>query len=522
MKTYLSGGANSLRVFFSLLTALTIPLFASGQAPAIGWAVKAGGAADDFSRGLAADAEGNCYVTGSFSGTAAFGSTNLTSAGAYDIFLAKYNNLGALQWVRQAGSDSSETEEGRGVALDKSGHVYVTGGFAGTANFGVTNLVSAGGLDIFLAKYTVSGDLLWVRSAGGSNDFEYGLGVAIDPAENVFVTGQFQGAAVFGATNLTGRGGLDIFLAKHDGEGEVLWVTQAGGATADIGRSVAVDGAGSSYIAGWISGAATFGANTILPGAGSTDAFAAKYDSQGQLRWIATVASNLGDLGYGFALDAATNGYLLAWTDQPNGSQLGLYKFDSNGGSQWARAVRVNSDNNARGSLAVDAAGNSCFTSQFSGTANFDGQTFLSQGASDTVAAKYDAAGTLQWVKQITGTTAEEGRGIAYDAPGNVYLTGRFGGTMNFGAASLTTTGQGDMFLARLDGPPLLTITRAVNEVVLSWPAATSGFQLQSVGSLPAGSQWQNVTGSPALIGGRHFVTNTLTSSNAFFRLRKL
>ena len=93
---------------------------------------------------------------------------------------------------------------------------------------------------------------------------------------------------------------------------------------------------------------------------------------------------------------------------------------------------------------------------------------------------------------------------------------------MNFGIPSLTTAGQGDMFLTRLDGSPLLTVIRAANEVVLSWPAATSGFQLQSVGSLPAGSQWQNVTGAPALIGDRHFVTNTLTSSNAFFRLRKL
>jgi hypothetical protein len=505
----------------ALFICVILPAPGRAQNPFFSWAARAGGTEDDFSRGIATDAAGNCYVTGSFSGTATFGSTNLTSAGGYDIFVARYDSTGQLVWVRQAGSASAEIEEGRGIALDSGGNVYVTGGFAGTANFGGTNLTSSGGLDIFLAKFTNVGDLLWARRAGGAENFEYGLGVAFDPVGNVLLTGQFQGAATFSATNLVSRGGFDIYLAKYDLAGNLIWVTQAGGAAGDFSRSVVVDGAGSSYIAGSFAGDATFGAGTTITNLGSTDAYVAKYDSQGRFRSITFIGSTLGEQAYGFALDSGTNGYLLVWLENAGGNQLGLYKLDSAGNGIWTQVARVNSDANARGGLAVDAAGNSYFTSQFSGTAAFGTQTLLSQGASDAFVVKYDSAGKMVWLKQMLGGTTEEGRAIAVDPSGNACLTGWFMGTMAFDSLNLTTGGAGDIFVARLGPPPRLTVNRTGGQVVLSWPKSVLGFQLQQTGALPSSNQWQTLAGVPAVVGDQQVVTNAVASSNVFFRLLK-
>jgi len=520
MKMYrIEGQIYARHVMFLISCMLLFCRNGAAQAPDYEWAAGYGGSSEDFSRAVAVDAAGNSYITGSFSGTAGFGGTNLTSNGNHDIFMAKIDPRGVTQWVIQAGSGSPSTEEGRALALDDAGHVYLTGGFSGNANFGTTSLTSAGGLDIFLAKYTVGGDLAWVWSFGGSADFEYGLSVALDSVGNVILTGQFQDAATFGTTNLTSRGGLDIFLAKCNRDGELLWVTQAGGPLADIGRTVVVDAAGASYIAGWFSGVATFGQSATFTSAGSTDAFAAKYDSQGNMVWMTTFATSRGDLGYGFSLDALTNGYFLTWTDSDGGSQLVLQKLNSAGVPQWNRLVRVNSDKSARGSLIADAVGNTWFTSQFTGLADFAGKKLQSLGAGDAFVARYDTSGNLVWVMQAGGPGAEEGRGVAVDGFGGTYLTGRFSSSIIFGALNLTSSGQGDIFLSRLNEEPVLGINHSGSSVVLSWPSAATSLKLQTAGVVQPNDQWQDVAGVPVVIGARYVVTNSLSGSNEFYRL---
>ena len=138
------------------------------------WAKQAGGTSRDEGTGVAVDGSGNSYVTGYFEGTATFGlgeanQTILTAAGSEDIFVAKYDSSGLLQWAKRAGGSSSE--EGYGIAVDDLGNSYVTGGFAGTPTFGAgeanqTILTAAGDRDIFVAKYNSSGLLQWAKRAG--------------------------------------------------------------------------------------------------------------------------------------------------------------------------------------------------------------------------------------------------------------------------------------------------------------------------------------------------------------------
>jgi hypothetical protein len=102
--------------------------------------------------GVAADASGNVIVTGFFEGAADFGGDTLICAGGEDIFVAKYDASGAHQWSQRLGSTAGD--QGLAVAVDGSGDVIVTGRFEGTVDFGGGDLTSAGGSDIFVAKYS--------------------------------------------------------------------------------------------------------------------------------------------------------------------------------------------------------------------------------------------------------------------------------------------------------------------------------------------------------------------------------
>src|SRR5204862_5881892 len=104
--------------------------------------------------------------TGYFYGTATFGTFNITSTGAQDIFIAKYNNAGACLWAKKAGGTSADL--GNGITVDNLGNVIITGEFAGTATFGSTSLTSASGsVDVFTTKLDGNGNFLWAKKGGG-------------------------------------------------------------------------------------------------------------------------------------------------------------------------------------------------------------------------------------------------------------------------------------------------------------------------------------------------------------------
>lgn len=155
------------------------------------WLQSAGSTGGERGHDLAVDGAGNVYVTGEFQGTAHFGQVSRQSAGEFDVFIAKYSRNGALQWAESAGGGQRET--GYGIIADRrTGDLYVTGAYFGTTAFGSTTTTSAGDADVFFAKYNTHGALQWMRSAGGSGD-DTGRDLALDPSGHVFLTGQAGG-----------------------------------------------------------------------------------------------------------------------------------------------------------------------------------------------------------------------------------------------------------------------------------------------------------------------------------------
>ena len=182
------------------------------QTPEWQWAEQAGGTNIDIGKSIALDSAGNSYVTGFFTGTATFGSTSLTGYGWYDIFVAKMDADGNWLYATRAGG--SDYDCGYSIALDSAGNSYVTGHFEGTAIFGSTSLIScSGSYDVFAAKMDVNGNWLYATKAGG-NGSDYGSSIALDSVRNSYVTGRFYETATFGSASLTSFGSQDIFVAK--------------------------------------------------------------------------------------------------------------------------------------------------------------------------------------------------------------------------------------------------------------------------------------------------------------------
>ena len=341
------------------------------QNPPFVWAFSAGGDSLGIGYGVAVDRLGNSHVVGGFtSSQAAFGSVVLTNAGSVGIFIAKYDGAGSFLWARQAGGSASD--EARAIAVDASGNSYVTGLFTSpSATFGGITLTNHGSFDVFVAKYDNTGNVLWAKGVGDSDNDE-GLAIAVDKAGNSYVTGVFAGSP--------GGGIWDMFIAKYDSAGTLLWFKRAGGAGDDRGNGIALDGNGNIYVVGAFASPTLTFESTTLTNAGSFSAYLAKYDSAGNFLWVR----------------------------QTQGS-----------------------GNDGASGVGVDATGNVYMTGGFSSSSiSFGGITITNSGPSehDIFVAKYDPDGNILWAKQAGGAEGfDYGSSIAVTETGSSYVSGFFG-----------------------------------------------------------------------------------------------
>jgi hypothetical protein len=353
------------------------------------WAKRAGGTGDDSGEGIAVDSSGNAYITGHFRGTAVFGATTLTSAGYSDIYVAKMDSGGNFLWAKSA--DGTSDEDGFGIAVDSSGNAYITGYFQVTVVFGATTLTSAGGYDMYMAKVDSGGNFLWAKRAGGTS-VDYGSSIVVDSSGNTYITGSFSRRVVFGATTLTSAGNGNTYVTKVDSEGNFLWAKRAGGTSLDSGFGIALDSNGNAYITGAFSGTAVFGATTLTSAgsddiymakvdSGGNFLWAKRAGGTSDERGFGIAVDSSGNAyitGYfeGTAVFGATT------LTSAGSHDTYMAKVDSEGNFLWAKRAGGTGNNYGRG-IAVDSSGNAYVTGSFSGTAVFGGTTLTSAGGSD-------------------------------------------------------------------------------------------------------------------------------------------
>jgi hypothetical protein len=407
------------------------------------WAKSMGGTDVDAASSVAIDASGNVYVSGQFWGTADLdpGSStfNLTSNGSYDAFILKLNAAGNFVWAKQIGGTGGDYADK--IILDASGNVLVTGIFQGNVDFdpGTSTfpLATLGSNEIYLLKLTNSGDFVWAKQTEGELDI-YVRGIAIDPSGNIILSGNFQGSVDMdggsGNLELTAQGADDIFVAKFNSTGDVLWAKSFGGSDFDYGQSVATDASGNIFATGSFKQIVDFSTGTsssvLTSYNASEDVCIFKLNSSGALEWVKQFGGDGVDRPY---------------------------------------EITVNNSNIYT-------------TGFFSETADFDPSagslSLISNGSLDAFVLKLDLSGNLDWAVQNGGDQAEIGYSI--DVQGeSIYSTGTFNNVVDFdpsaSSSNLTSLGLSDVYIQKLSVDPLLAVNNMESEEVKIYPNPNNG-----------------------------------------------
>jgi hypothetical protein len=443
------------------------PLHAQGQIHQ--WSQRFGDASEQSGRGIAADPYGNVILSGSFQGTVDLGGGALTSAGGIDIYVAKFDPGGNHLWSQRFG-DATYNQRGRSVAIDASGNVIVAGPMAGTVDFGGGPLTALG-WDTFVAKFDPSGNHVWSQRFGPADCW----GVAVDPGGNVIIVGNFPTTVDFGGGPLTSAGGEDIYVAKFDPSGHHLWSKSFGDADGELGRGVATDPSGNVVVTGWFLSTVNFGGGA-LTSAGGEDICVAKFDANGDHVWSRRYGDADNQRGYGVATDVAGNVIVanrfcgtVEFGGGPltsaGGMDIYVAKFDPTGDHLWSQRFGDENDWQVAWGLTTDTSGNVIIGGSLTGTADFGGGQLDGSG----FAAKFDPGGNHLW-SQAFNNDSQRGGYVAADAFENVIITGAFMGTTDFGGGPLTSAGDFDISLAKFDLSPAV-------------PTALLGFHSNWVGN---------------------------------------
>ncbi len=366
--------------------------------PKFAWAISAGGTQHDKTRGIAVDATGNVLLTGEFTGTATFGEHTLTSVGSMDFFVAKVDPQGKFLWARSGGG--AKIDRGYAIAVDPAGNIFVTGHYESPeATFDQVHVKSVGDYDLFVAKYDAQGKLAWIKSGGGPG-YDYGHGIAADKLGNVFVTGAVVGEGTFTNEKLGNPGPSHVFCLAMSPVGELRWSRVADGAGSSSGHGIAVDQQGNCYVGGYAGGVSAFGGQQINNPAGQ-DVLVAKFTAKGDLGWL--------HAGHG-------------------------------------------SSNAMIHEITADAKGNVWAAGMFKNELKLADRSVSNQGQHDMLLTSFDPSGQRLWTKTAGGPAIDYGLGVATDGNGNSFLTGSFAGRVEFdGMAHSSSNAAADIQIVKYD-----------------------------------------------------------------------
>jgi hypothetical protein len=409
-----------------------------------------GGSASDIGEAITQTSDGGYIVSGE---TATYG------AGGNDMFIAKYDASGLLSWSKTLGGTGDEY--GYGVAQTKDGGYVVTGG---TSSYG------AGGSDAFIAKYTTTGSLTWIRTWGGTGtDVAYGITQTAD-----------TGFAIVGKTDSFGAGSTDSFVAKYDSAGTLTWSRTWGGTGADAGNGIIQNSTGRIVITG----------QTASYGSGANDAFVVQYDETGNVAWNKTWGGSSDDMGQSIT-QTSDGGYAVTGKSSSGGAggyDAFISKYDANGTLSWAKKWGGTGNDYGKSVVQTTDGGYAVAgqTFSFSDTTNGDG--FL---------AKFDSSGGLTWSKSFGSTNVEQINALMQTSDNGFAMTGQIA---SYGSGSNDVLIAKALYDGSMQGCPVSICTS---------PTATSA---SSTGSETSPSA---TTTSPAASMSSPSVTVSSPSPNA-------
>jgi hypothetical protein len=406
--------------------------------PVDGWNTFLGGLGTDNGLEIAVDSSGNIYVTGNsnYLWNTPDPPARRPTSGGLDVFVAKLDNNGTILWHTFLGSVYAD--QARGIAVDSNGNIYVLGQSVGTWGSPVHGFVTSAS-NMFLAKLTNNGDLVWNTFQGGSVS---GIGsttpqgLVLDTSANIYVTG--SATATWGAPKLAYNGNSDAFTAKFDSSGNLIWNTflgSAGTSDSDTSQAITLSKNGTyAYVTGYSQ--YSWGTNIVNAHSnpGGNDVFVAQLSSSdGTLGWSTFMGGPGIDFSSGIATDTGGNIYVTGYSDVTWGSPLNAYtsgndvfvaKLNSSGVRQWHTFMGGSGDDRPN-TMAMDGDGNNIYLAG-SSTTSWGGSKIVRPytGGSDAFAVSLKIDGNINWVSFQGGTGDDKGYGIALDVNDDVYLIG--------------------------------------------------------------------------------------------------
>ena len=419
--------------------------------PVLEYSSYLGGSEGDQGISVAVDAAGNLYVTGdTVSSNFPTTSGAFQTTGSSSVYVTKVNAAGSvLLYSTYLGG--SKASVGHGIAVDEAGNAYVTGrteadDFPTARPFQAA--YGGGSDDAFITKLNADGSALVYSTFLGGSNYDQGRSIAVDAAGNAVITGITESTDFPTKNPLRAghSGGRDAIVVKMNASGSALvYSTYLGGSGIDVGHFITLDAAGSAYITGLTNSTDFPTVRPLQPAfrGGRNDAIVAKLDPSGSTLVYSTyLGGSQNDEARSVAVDRAGNAYVTGYTESDDFPTARAFQAAYGGGSNDAFITKLSAAGDSLlystflgdeggdfgRAIAVDAAGNAYVTG-YTDSDDFPTVNPIQSayaGNTDAFILKLNAAGfALVYSTYLGGSGFERGRGIAVDAVGNAYITGR-------------------------------------------------------------------------------------------------
>lgn len=427
------------------------------------WVKSFGGVNNEKGTSIAMDSFGSIFITGNFNGSVDFdpdtSSFYLNSNGASDIFISKFDSSGKFIWAKSMGGSVEDLSYS--LKLDLLGNIFIAGTFRGTADFNpsINNnyLTSSGLADIFILKLNPSGNYIWVKQIGGTNNDRCNS-LSLDSKGNVYTSGYFEGLADFepnlGTYNINSKGGKDVFISKLDSSGNFKWAKCLGGTLDESSAAITTDSKDNLLLTGEFFGTVDFdpGSGVFnLVSAGYSDIFILKLDTLGNFVWGRKIGGTSYDRGYAIAVDLSGCIYSTGYFDN-------TVDFDPNGGARY-----------------------------LTGFGNY--------------ISKLDSFG--YYISAVAFVGYVNSKAIDIDKEGNIYSTGGFIDYVDFdpgvGIYKLKSyTSMNDIFVTKLCAVPTKP-----DQILGNFSVCTHGMETYSILPVPgaSGYTWRTIDGATIDLG---------------------
>lgn len=330
-------------------------------------------------------------------------------------------------------------------------------------------------ISIQVAKAQTPPVFQWAKTAGGQYRDE-GIAIAVDSAGNSYVTGNFEAGCSFGSTTIGSSGSDDVYLAKYNATGNLLWVKKGGGSYQEQATAICYKN-GYIYIAGYFrSNTVTFGTITLInasvaSGIDGADMYLVKYDVLGNVIWARSAGGSSTPIGNvdrcnGIAVDDADNVYVVgnyssysatfgSYSITNYGSNNAfLVKYDSTGTVQWAQSYG-GTGFDFGSDIAISVSGDIYITGFFGSSLVAVGTTNVinATGGSSVFLIKLQQNGNVSWIRYANGTALQSPTGVITQLNGNVVISGYYESTnLTFNSQSISnSTSYSDVFIASFD-----------------------------------------------------------------------